>query len=221
VLSFTIAGVAHTETFLVAPIGVHSIILGMPWLENTNPLIDWKLKSVEPRTSEADYQAPVEPCPPVHEPGSHAAVSPSQKRSKKRRKSSRSSSPPSPSVAPPPDPPRLRERPKILLTTQINSNDLVFLVQVDSIEELNSVAAGYSPDPPEIPEQYRDLAEVFSKAKANALPPNRDHVDHAIPLEEGSKPVFGPIYNLSETELSVLKEYIHDNLASGFIRPST
>jgi len=31
------------QTFLVAPIGIHSIILGMPWLEYTNPTIDWRL----------------------------------------------------------------------------------------------------------------------------------------------------------------------------------
>src|SRR5271169_1328139 len=36
-LKFMIAGVTQTQTFLVAPIGVHSIILGIPWLEHTNP----------------------------------------------------------------------------------------------------------------------------------------------------------------------------------------
>ena len=46
-------------------------------------------------------------------------------------------------------------------------------------------------------------------------------MDHSIPLEEGSKPQFGPIYNLSETELQVLKEYIETNLEKGFIRPSS
>jgi len=53
------------------------------------------------------------------------------------------------------------------------------------------------------------------------LPPHRGPLDHHIPLEEGSKPVFGPIYNLSETELQVLKEYIEENLRKRFIRPST
>ena len=53
------------------------------------------------------------------------------------------------------------------------------------------------------------------------MPPNRGPLDHHIHLEEGSKPVFGPIYNLSETELQVLKEYIDENLRKRFIRPST
>src|SRR5271155_5263011 len=46
-LKFTIAGVTQTQTFFVAPIGVHSIILGMPWLEYPNPMIDWRLKTVQ------------------------------------------------------------------------------------------------------------------------------------------------------------------------------
>ena len=33
--------------------------------------------------------------------------------------------------------------------------------------------------------------------------------------------MFGPIYNLSETELQVLKEYIDENLRKRFIQPST
>jgi hypothetical protein len=40
-------------------------------------------------------------------------------------------------------------------------------------------------------------------------------------LEEGSKPVYGPIYNLSELELKALKVYVETKLKKGFIRPST
>ncbi|EAL22396.1 hypothetical protein CNBB2750 [Cryptococcus deneoformans B-3501A] len=40
------------------------------------------------------------------------------------------------------------------------------------------------------------------------------------PSEEGKNPPFGPIYNLSETELEALREYLDENLKKGFIRPS-
>jgi len=72
-----------------------------------------------------------------------------------------------------------------------------------------------------IPPEYRDLAEVFLERKADQLPPHRGHLDHSIPLEPGVKPQFGPIYNLSETELETLREYIKTNLKKGFIRPSS
>jgi hypothetical protein len=70
-----------------------------------------------------------------------------------------------------------------------------------------------------IPNEYLDLAEVFSEAGARSLPPHRD-ADHAIDLEEGKKPPFGAIYSLSEKELGVLREYIDENLANSFIQPS-
>ena len=44
--------------------------------------------------------------------------------------------------------------------------------------------------------------------------------EHAIELEEGKQPLFGPIYSLGPVELEILKTYIETNLANGFIRPS-
>jgi len=48
-----------------------------------------------------------------------------------------------------------------------------------------------------------------------------DGASSSAHFEEGSKPVFSPIYNLSEIELEVLKEYIDENLQKRFIHPST
>ena len=115
--------------------------------------------------------------------------------------------------------------PKVRLTTKINSNDEIYVIHLDEIaclsEYLFAVHKVTQANPSPIPKEYEDLAEVFSKNKAHELPPNCGPLDHHIHLEEGSKPVFGPIYNLSETELQVLKEYINENLRKRFIRPST
>ena len=46
-LPLSIAGLPQSHTFLLAPIGIHSMILSMAWLETVNPDIDWKLKSVK------------------------------------------------------------------------------------------------------------------------------------------------------------------------------
>jgi hypothetical protein len=70
-----------------------------------------------------------------------------------------------------------------------------------------------------VPSQYHEFADVFSKAAALSLPPTRPF-DHAIELEEGAAPGYGPIYSLSEPERSSLKEFIDDHLATGTIRPS-
>ena len=60
-LEYTVAGVSQLDTFLVAPIGDHSLILGMPWLERVNPRIDWRIKSVD--TDNFSY-SPSSPSPP-------------------------------------------------------------------------------------------------------------------------------------------------------------
>jgi len=64
--------------------------------------------------------------------------------------------------------------------------------------------------------EYHDFANVFSEGEAKSLPPHRPY-DHKINLEEGMEPPFGKIYNMSETELKLLKDYIDDMLGKGFI----
>ena len=71
-----------------------------------------------------------------------------------------------------------------------------------------------------IPEILKEFAEVTEEDKAYELP---DHGpdDHPIDLEPGKKPPYGPIYSLSEDELTVLRAYLDKHLKNGFIRPST
>lgn len=71
-----------------------------------------------------------------------------------------------------------------------------------------------------VPEEYHAYLEVFSIEKSNTLP-NHSSYDHFIPLLENTTPPYGPIYSLSETELSALSTYLEDNLKKGFIRPSS
>lgn len=73
--------------------------------------------------------------------------------------------------------------------------------------------------PEHIPSCYHDFADVFSKAKADELPPRRSY-DHAVELEPGSTVPYGRIYRLSEVELKALREFLDEYLAKGFIRPS-
>ena len=48
----------------------------------------------------------------------------------------------------------------------------------------------------------------------------RKGLDHKIKLKPNTTPPYGPLYNLSESELQVLRDYLETNLASGFIRQS-
>jgi Reverse transcriptase (RNA-dependent DNA polymerase)/RNase H-like domain found in reverse transcriptase len=85
------------------------------------------------------------------------------------------------------------------------------------------------PDPPDkpkfnsdlkdVPEVYHESSDVFSRQKADTLPPHRD-CDSKINIDEGAKIPAGPIYPLSEFELKTLWEIIDENLKISFIHPS-
>ena len=72
---------------------------------------------------------------------------------------------------------------------------------------------------PTIPSEYHEFASLFSTILVDKLPP-RSSCDHRIDLI-GPVPKKSTIYHLSEPEDKVLCAYISENLAKGFIRPST
>ena len=54
---------------------------------------------------------------------------------------------------------------------------------------------------------------------ARKIAPHQD-INLAIDLRPGKEPLYRPIYALSPWELAVLKEFLEENLAKGFIRES-
>ncbi|MBW0529800.1 hypothetical protein O181_069515 [Austropuccinia psidii MF-1] len=69
------------------------------------------------------------------------------------------------------------------------------------------------------PSTYHQYLDVFSKVKAEKLPPYHA-CDHNIELE-GSLPPVGVIYSSSKQESDTLRAYSSENLEKGFIRPSS
>jgi len=56
----------------------------------------------------------------------------------------------------------------------------------------------------------------MGKETADALPKHSSY-NHEIPLKEGEKPPWGPIYPLSEVELETLWEYLKEMMRIGKI----
>ena len=73
---------------------------------------------------------------------------------------------------------------------------------------------------PAVLKLYHNLEGVFSEEKANELLVSSPY-NHEIKLERDCQPPYSSIYPLSTLKLQVLREYLHDNLAKGFIRHST
>jgi len=144
----------------------------------------------------------------------------------------------------PPDPPNPQPKcrlPRILPTRQINPKCdellLFTIADVTGYKEALAAAINLDPDftaddvpsesvstttttPAPILLESAEFADVFEDKEIPQLPPHRPGVDHEIPLAPGSKPFYGPIYNLFETELRYLKEYIDRMLERGWIHSS-
>ncbi|MBW0550318.1 hypothetical protein O181_090033 [Austropuccinia psidii MF-1] len=70
-----------------------------------------------------------------------------------------------------------------------------------------------------VPPAYQKYLDVFSKVKAEKLPPHHA-CDHHIELE-GLLPPVGVISSLSKNESETLRAYISENVEKGFISPSS
>jgi hypothetical protein len=77
----------------------------------------------------------------------------------------------------------------------------------------------FNPDLKDVPEVYHEFSDVFSRQKADTLPPHWD-CDLRINIDEGANILACPIYPLSESELKTLREFIGENIKTGFICPS-
>ena len=67
--------------------------------------------------------------------------------------------------------------------------------------------------------KYHEFANIFSKTKAKVLAPHCPY-DLKINLKEDAQPLVSLIYSLSASEQEALKEFIEENLNTGFIQPT-
>ena len=96
----------------------------------------------------------------------------------------------------------------------------VFLLAMSSIQEPIDLAKHPAYPANLVPSQYHDFLSLFTKKRADKLPPQR-YVDHEIPLEADKKPPMGRMYSMSATELQEICQWIEENLSKGFIRASS
>ena len=65
-----------------------------------------------------------------------------------------------------------------------------------------------------------DFTDVFLQELVNVLLKQTRGNEHAIKLEKGKQPSYGPIYSLELVEFKTLKAYIKTKLTNGFIQAS-
>ena len=95
----------------------------------------------------------------------------------------------------------------------IDPNDEVYLLKKAQIAYLKADKAHTR-----ILSKYANFADVFPPKLVIKLFEYMEINDYAIELVHDWQPLYGLIYNLGPIELEILKAYIKNNLANGFIR---
>lgn len=89
---------------------------------------------------------------------------------------------------------------------------------VGSINGLTGNAADWQETIPEMFRKYCD--DVFSDESAKILPPHRPGIDAEVNLKEGEKLWQCKLFDMPKDQLEILKKYLDEQLAKGFIQPS-
>jgi len=203
--------------FYVTPLDSScSLVLGYNWLARHNPLIDWVNGSINFCPSLQENLAP------SHVAANTPLASPSFLDIPLQSLDSVVSIPASETSV------SNSERPNIaiigaeafLCASKLPGSHNFELCLRSSDIEANSAKLAETPDLSNVPSEYHEFADVFSKTKTEVLPPHRPY-DLKINLEEGAQPLVGPIYSLSASEQEALKEFIEENLTTGFIQPTS
>ena len=171
-----------------------SVALGYNWLTHYNPLIDWVLGSIKFHLHLLES--------PTLSPASSA---------KKAQLPSQNPVPPCIALIGAAAFALAYKQPGVQ-SFRIHLFDPLFSAKSASVSD-------EAPDLSNVPEEYHEFADVFSKAKANTLAPHCPY-DLKINLEEGATPPINPMYSLSQSELTTLQEFIDKHLRIGFIRPT-
>ncbi|EEA22361.1 retrovirus polyprotein, putative [Talaromyces marneffei ATCC 18224] len=185
----------------------HPVILGIPWLREHNPEIDWSLDHVKFNSSYcrsncfAFHLPRVVKSQPIRTLGIQ------------------------PQWTDPRTPLQINFVNAAALHTIIRrtKDDLELCrVTLPDIEKTLKKLENKEP-PPDlrslIPECYHDLIDVFKAELSEVLPPHGPH-DHQIKLMEGKQPPVHPLCRYSADELQLIQAWLKSNLNKYFIRPS-
>jgi hypothetical protein len=223
-------GDTFASTFFVTSLDSSAaLVFGYNWLRQYNPLIDWSGGRIE-----YFRNLPQNPSVPTSPSGHSASAQPPEDILPPSIPDPSEDIPtPDPSKdIPTPDP--LEDIPTPLPSVSfINaaafarackfSGAQVFQLSISDIDKISGRTSSTSETPvdlPNVPDYYHEFRDVFSEEKADTLPPHRPY-DLKLDLEEGAEPPLGRMYSLSQSETLALREFLDDNLRTGFVRPST
>ena len=207
-----IKGIIHQVLFHIINCGNENIILGTPWLEKVNPVIDWAKQTINipnhtDRTPAYNWKNEITQGKTTTAP-THANLLPKE---------------------------YVREKPiyadenfiNYLQGESINSVTNLFrkehgkftAVKVCKTTITTELAKEVGTSEVKLPEQYEEFSSVFSEEEAHRFPPPRP-CNHAINLNDSFIPKVGKVYPLTPKEQKATEDFLEENLWLGRICPS-
>src|SRR6266576_18889 len=200
-ITFDMNGRTMTEWFLVSALGSRKMILGLPWLEKHNPIVNWKEKTLEFCDSDEKDKTEI----PLRSTCQINSVTVSEREEDLVI--------------------RYLQSHKGLSRTdhewKVNPFEDIGSWSEDTFDHLT--IAQYTPaqqmehkyhqteEVDVLPPEYTAYKEVFEKKASERFPESRSW-DHKIELREEFKPKKGKIYPLSPKQQKVLDEWLADQL---------
>ena len=224
-LFLDVGGIARRITFHILSLGNENVILGLPWLKEVNPTINWVERTLSIKESLDQSQ----------ELFCSFSVDTKQHESCFIR----------PSVKPPhhTNVNAIVDQHLFAYNNWETENEYIvcarqnraihriircgsrfipagspIIAKLTTATELTAPAEQSKPKPM-LPSEYSSFASVFSKEATDHVPPFRAY-DHKINLDEAFTPKIGKVYPLSPDERKATEDFLDENLAFGKICPS-
>lgn len=213
-LSCTINGSEWPITFDIMHLEEYDAILGIPWLCDANPVIDWRTGHLEQRKF-SEHQHHELPEAVKLYAGTNDRNRRTRRAAKKtQHRLSKALTAMQPDTATPYKQERIKRRTLGLLKQHLGG---VKTYMDKKLQEHQDKPKQGRMD--HIPQQYHRYDKLFAEQLETKLP-QHSQWDHEIELIDGSNPTISKIYPLNETQLETLRDYLNEMLELGYIRRS-
>ena len=201
-LNIEVHGQVRKERLLVTGLGKQKIILGFPWLKQTNPIIDWEKGTLEWRQPKRKQ--------PKKEKSAITTVMVEEEDREEYLNSTQN--------------PLNDDELAVLISSITGDADNDIWINSKSttatrIQAEINMQKQILPLEEQIPKEFHEFLDVFSEEKAARFPESRPW-DHKIELKDTFVPKSFKTYNLTPQEQVELDKFLKENLEKGYIRPS-
>jgi hypothetical protein len=214
----TISGRTTFARYDVLQLTDHDLILGYPWLRENNPIIDWETGRLQWRDTASHpdmeegkrIERKIQDTLAEHDDSQDVKT---DSREKSHDVLTQTAVPPKLRSKQQQGHTKRRHRIVARIRRELHEINEHLEEQKEKHKTLDELMEA-------IPTEYHQYRKLFEEELDTGLP-EHSQWDHEICLKDGENPKFYPIYNLNETQLTTLREYLENNLRKGYIRTST